>query len=348
MTHLRITTQIACCLLFLHAGYAQKTLPRTQKASFRVMFYNVENLFDCEHDEGKDDYEFLPDRERKWTPSRYFRKLNNVAKVITNVGEWQSVALVGLCEVENEKVMRNLTASSILKKEKYSYLITRSPDRRGINVALLYQRDVFKPLQRNDIEIKFRNRKNKTRDILHVAGKVRSGDTLDVFVCHFPSRSGGEKATEGSRNFVATVLKKYTDSIMTVRKTPNLLIMGDFNDYPTNASLYHILKARPETDWIPPNGLCNLFYKFMLNGKGTYKYQREWNVIDQIIVSGNLLDSNRTLHVKTNSARIFYEDFLLEKDKSGGMKPHRTYRGTYYAGGFSDHLPVCLDLIVEN
>ncbi len=314
--------------------------------SFRVMFYNVENLFDCEHDDGKNDNEFLPGNERNWNTYRYNQKLTNIAKVITAVGGWTTPALVGLCEVENDKVVTDLISQSPLKNQGYRYVITNSPDERGIDVALLYQRDIFKLLQTNPIRIHYRNNKT-TRDILHVSGKVQSGDTLDIFVCHFPSRSGGEKSTEGARNFVAKFLKYSVDSVISLRKKPNILIMGDFNDFPDNASIYHVLKARSFTSSIESSSsLYNLFYQFMENKKGSYKHQGNWNMLDQIIVSGELLNQKNKLHIKENSAQIFSPDFLLEKDKSaGGKKPFRTYLGPRYIGGYSDHLPVYIDII---
>jgi len=308
------------------------------------MFYNTENLFDCEHDEGKNDHEFLPSSERKWTPYRYNQKLTHIAKIITAVGEWNTPALVGLCEVENDKVMTDLTTRSPLKNQNYRYVMTNSPDERGIDVALLYQRDLFKLLSTHSIRIRFRNNK-KTRDILHVSGKVQSGDTLDVFVCHFPSRSGGEKNSEGTRNFVATVLKHSVDSVMSFRSKPNILIMGDFNDCPDNASLYHVLKAREPSKPFNQESLYNLFYKYIKTKQGSYKYKGTWNMLDQIIVSGRLLDQNNRLHVKENSGKIFSGDFLMEEDPSGtGKRPFRTYAGTIYKGGYSDHLPVFVDI----
>ena len=308
------------------------------------MFYNVENLFDCEHDEGKNDNEFLPTGNKNWTYYRYNQKLNNIAKVITAVGGWSAPALVGLCEVENDSVMTDLITKSPLKKEKYRYVMTNSPDERGIDVALLYQRDVFKLLQTNAIRINFRNNR-KTRDILHVSGQVQSGDTLDVFVCHFPSRSGGEKSSEGARNFVASILKHNVDSIVSHREKPYILIMGDFNDHPENNSIYHVLKARELDDAPKPTSLYNLFYNHSKKKKGSYKYRGIREMLDQIIVSGTLLNPENRLHVKENSAQIFSADFLMEDDSDDGeKKPFRTYLGPVYKGGYSDHLPVYVDI----
>lgn len=312
--------------------------------SFRVMFYNVENLFDCRHDEGKNDSEFLPEGSRKWTGYRYYRKLTNIAKVITAVGEWDAPGLIGLCEVENDSVMSDFTLRSLLRKEKYRYVMTNSPDERGIDVALLYRRDVFKLLQTNPIRISLRNNK-KTRDILHVAGLLQSNDTLDVFVCHFPSRSGGEKISEGYRSFAAKILRKNVDSIYRCRSNPAVLIMGDFNDCPYNTSLYHVLNAREPVEPISSTALYNLFFNYVKQKRGTYKYRGKWEMLDQIIVSGNLLNKHDRIHVGENFGKIFFNDFLLEHDPfDSGKRPFRTYFGPKYNGGYSDHLPVFTDI----
>jgi len=227
-------------------------------------------------------------------------------------------------------------------------VITHCADRRGINVALMYQRDQFKYLNHKAHKIKFpANPRKVTRDILHVSGLVQTGDTLDIFVCHFPSRAGGEMESESGRIVAASVLKSKTDSLIQVRKTPNIIIMGDFNDEPTNQSILKILKALPpETN---PSNLYNLFYKFAKqNNTGTYKYGRQWNILDQIIVSGNLFDRKRNFHVLPETATIFQRDFMMVKDASnGGKKPFKTYTGMKHTGGYSDHLPVYVDFSVK-
>ena len=185
------------------------------QTNFRLMFYNVENLFDTFDDPDKDDNDFLPEGAMRWTPGRYQNKLNNIAKVITSAGEWDTPALVGLCEVENEKVIRDLTQNSPLRRVNYRYIVTNSPDTRGIDVALLYQRDKFRYLNHKNYTIKFPyNSRKYTRDILHVTGQVSTQDTLDVFVCHFPSRRAGESESEADRIFVASVLKAKSDSLI--------------------------------------------------------------------------------------------------------------------------------------
>lgn len=317
---------------------------------FRVMFYNVENLFDCKHDTLKNDYEFQPQALRAWHYGRYKKKLINISKVITAVGEWTPPALVGLCEVENDSVLTALVRFSPLKAQGYRYVMTDSPDERGIDVALLYQRGSFKLVEQHSIRIAFPNNPKKTtRDILHVAGEVVTGDTLDVFVCHFSSRTGGEIESEPYRLIAAKRLKLYTDSLFKVRNHPNILIMGDFNDYPSNRSISEVLDAKTPSGTIQREKLYNLLANREKDRSfGTYKYQGEWCILDQIIVSGSLLTGDGKLSTSEKLTGICNSPFLLEKDeKYSGYKPFRTYYGMKYQGGFSDHLPVYLDLILS-
>jgi len=322
-----------------------------QKAGFRVMFYNTENFFDTFDNPEKNDNEFLPEGAMRWTWGRYHNKLINIAKVISSAGEWGTPALVGLCEVENEKVITELTQYSPLRKMDYRYVLTNSPDPRGINVALLYQRDKFKYLGHESCTIHFPgNPRKHTRDLLHVAGQVSARDTLDVFVCHFPSRRTGEKESEEDRLYVASVLKAKSDSLMRIRKNACILIMGDFNDEPSNQSISQILQAHPISKDMVPQNLYNLFSSFEKRKDiGSYKYQAQWNVLDQIIVSGNLIVGDRSVRALPQTAAIFYRDFMLVDDKTyGGKRPKKTYQGRKHEGGYSDHLPVLVDFTITN
>jgi predicted extracellular nuclease len=325
--------------------------PIQGQTPFRVMFYNLENLFDTEDDPQTNDNEFTPEGVRHWTNTRYYTKINHLAKVITSIGEWDTPVLIGVCEVENEKGIDDLIAHSPLRKMQYRSVITHSKDARGIDVALLYQRDQFKYLYHDSIRIHFPdNKKKRTRDVLHVTGEVLTGDTLDVFVCHFPSRRGGQIQSESSRFYVASVVKAKTDSLMQIRKNANILIMGDFNDEPSDNSLRKGLKANPlPTDTIHRNALYNLFLSVEKNSDiGSYKFGGHWNFLDQIIVSGNLLIPNRPFHVLPETATIFQKLFLLTEDKaSGGMRPKKTFSGYKYEEGYSDHLPVFVDFVIS-
>ena len=329
-------------VFILSAAVFLLRIPAAAQEVFRVMEYNVENLFDCRHDSLKQDEEFLPGSLRGWNHVRYGEKLENIARVILAA---EIPDLVGLCEVENEYCVKGLAAHSSLRGAGYKYAMTDSPDERGIDVALLYRSDTFRHLYTQSVRIPNEEvGRRPTRDILHVAGRMVSGDTLDVFVCHLPSRSGGEKETEPYRLFVAGYLRRSADSVMAVRQSPNVIVMGDFNDYPSNRSIAEVVGAVKPEGAVKPRTLYNL-----MDGKpgGTYRYHGEWGTLDQMIVSGHLLGGN--LHVRTcyENARILRFPFLLEDDtRYGGEIPFRTYKGVKYHGGYSDHLPVLLELEV--
>ena len=326
------------------------TIFASEEGSFRVVFYNLENLFDFEDNLQKNDNEFLPEGIRRWTYNKYRNKITNIARVISSIGEWEYPAIVGLCEVENEKVLDDLTKNSPIKKAGYRYIITDSPDQRGINTALLYQRDQFRIITDTAYTIEFpNNKRKKTRDILHVTGLIASKDTLDLFICHFPSRRGGEERSEPDRIYVASLLKARVDGIISVRNCANIIIMGDFNDEPSNKSLSEVLRAQTFFNVIEKNGLYNLSSRFeKQKNQGTYKYGRQWNLLDQIIVSGNLLERNpKRFHVQAHTITLFRRDFMMTEDKThGGKRLKKTFHGYKHEGGYSDHLPVYVDFFV--
>ena len=321
-----MTLLFVCLPVSLHA-----------QESFRVMFWNVENLFDTKDNPRKNDNEFLPDAHRRWTLFRYRDKLNKIAKTLIACGDGQVPSLVGLCEVEDDSCLYDLTRHTPLREAGYRYAITDSPDQRGIDVALLYREGEFRPIGRRGIRIPHKLvKRGATRDILHVAGRVASGDTIDVMVCHMPSRSGGQAKSEPYRMYTAQVLCQAIDSVRKVRRHPHILVMGDFNDYPTDKSMKMLCKQ---------GGLCNL-----MQGRkdGTYFYRGEWGILDQFLVSESLLKRKNGIRTSADNVQIFRPDFLLEKASRGGVrKPFRTYNGMKYNGGFSDHLPILLDLLID-
>ena len=321
-------------IYLLPASYAQD--------AFRVMFYNVENFFDIKDDPETNDNDFLPEGKKHWTSSKMDEKKNSISKVIAAVGEGTPPAIVGLAEVENDYVLKLLTKYSPLKKWKYNYVHFNSPDPRGIDVALLYDTQQFSLISSINIPIQFPSGKN-TRDVLYVSGTTSFGDTLHVFVCHTPSRIGGKTQTEYKRMRALSVVKQHCDSIFSISPNANIIIMGDFNDTPSDKSLSVSLGAKSLVEPYKASCLYNMFYQFVDNPfLGTHKYQSQWSVLDQIIVSGNLLISGV---VKPSSAYIFRAEFLLEEDKRNmNVRPKRTYNGMRYNGGYSDHLPVVIIL----
>lgn len=331
----------------LHLVYL-KPLIAQQVNQERIIFYNVENLFDTENDSIKDDDEFTPEGPKNWSNYRFYDKLNNTYRVILSIGEWNPPAVVGLCEIENRFVLNQLVYQTPLKRFDYKIVHFESPDKRGIDVALLYRNDKFKPSYSETIQIDFPfDSDSKTRDILYVKGVLFEIDTVHFFVNHWPSRWGGYLETKPKREFVASQLKIKVDSLFSLNLNPNIVIMGDFNDEPWDESIKNVLEATLDITGIRDKELLNLMARYEKDWLvGTNKYKEDWSVIDQFIVSGNLISEQNGIQVSVEGVRIHNLDFLLEEDKTnGGNKPFRTYVGYKYNGGFSDHLPVYIDLI---
>ena len=312
--------------------------------TFRIAFYNVENLFDTEHDDGKFDEEFLPDGDRYWNNRKLNLKLNRIYQVIMALGQGNLPAIVGMCEVENLHVVELLLARTRLGRMGYRVVHQESPDRRGIDVAMLYHSKQFSPISYQAIPLsKPGNPDFKTRDILHVTG-VMATDTLHFFVNHWPSKYGGVVETESSRALAARTLKLAVDSLFSNEIHSKIIIIGDMNDSPFDDSVNLHLKAQHNFDSILCHQIYNLAYPLASKGIGSNKFQGKWEMIDQIMVSGALL-GNEKLTTTPDAFTIFDADFLLEKDKNFlGEKPFRTYMGFKYHNGFSDHLPVYIDL----
>lgn len=316
--------------------------------SYRIMFFNTENLFDTINDPEKNDDEFTPQGAKFWNAYRYKDKLSNLSKVIIGAGGWELPQIVALSEIENRKVVEDLIYRTPLSKSDYRIIHKESPDARGIDVALMYRKKFFTPISENFIPVKYHSNigSGTTRDILYVKGRTNQNDTLHVFVNHWPSRWGGQKETEQKRMFVAGLVKHATDSIFKTDKNANIVIVGDLNDYPTDKSLMEVLKTQTEYDKISSDKLYNLSYYLQeIKKQGTHKYHGQWGILDQIIVSGALLDTANTIHTTIDDAHIYNPDFMLVPDEGyTGKQVFRTYVGYKYQGGYSDHLPTYLDL----
>lgn len=318
---------------------------RKSEGIFKVMFYNVENLFDTADDSLTRDDEFLPDGSYHWTDYKLRKKINHIYKVIIAAGEWHVPDVIGLAEIENREVLDKLVNNTPLSKFNYEVVHENSPDRRGIDVALLYRKDNFKLIDYSYHQIIFPKDKDlKTRDLLHASG-VSGGDTLHFFINHWPSRWGGTAASEHKRLHVASVLKNLVDSLQSVHDRPDIIISGDFNDDPDNKSITTILQAKHVIKNVHHHELYNLSIAPCRKELGTLKYRDDWNCFDQMIVSGTLLDDTGW-EVQEGQMQIFKSEFLLmEDDRYGGEKLFRTYLGRKYLGGYSDHLPVLLTLV---
>lgn len=311
---------------------------------FTIMQLNCENLFDCQHDSLKNDQEFLPTSTRRWTPNRYWKKLDKVGKSILSAGlcnpdrrKYDNELIpdiVTLCEVENDSVLRDLTKRSLLRSLGYEYFVTSSPDQRGIDVALLYQPMSFRPVSHYSIGVGLLKSGRPTRDILYVKGATAGNDTLHVFVVHAPSRYGGENVSRPNRVLVARRLCLSIDSVKAASPDARIVVSGDFNDYYDSEALQEIYS----------HGIFNATSEARgQNGAmGTYYYKGEWNSIDHILLSEDM--KKRVVTTYVNDPK-----FLLETDKASGVtKPYRTYKGMkYQVQGFSDHLPLILRFKTE-
>ena len=305
---------------------------------FTIVELNCENLFDCVDDSLKQDEQFLPESDYHWTRTRYWNKLNRIGQTILSCGEagdsWALPDLVALCEVENDSCLVDLTKRSLLRKARYEYIMTDSPDERGIDVALLYSPFSFQPILHYSIRVNPVKDMRPTRDILYVSGLVDKGDTLHVFVVHAPSRTGGEQQTRAHRRQVANRLTASVDSLNALTAHPRILITGDFNDYSSDENIELLVR----------NGMIDVSEKAIGShgAKGTYRYRGEWGSLDHIMISEGmypfLLD-----------CRVHDAPFLLKEDeKYGGVQPFRNYLGPRYQNGFSDHLPLVARLRWEN
>ncbi len=352
----RIAAICVASLLFAFSVCAQEYL-QTQ----RVLFYNCENLFDPSDDPQTKDDEYTPQGVRHWTFDRQYRKLISIAQVVAKVGEGGPPCLIGLAEVENDSVLEALLHRTPLWHWRYEYVITQSADVRGINVALLYQPLNFRLLGWTGVKVHVPAGSKPTRDLLHAWGRLVGGDTLDVVVCHLPSRRGGLRMSAPVRAAAHRCIRRLADSLQVVRSHPHLLVMGDMNDAPDTRSLCRNMRFG--------EGLTNLMQPLqqqLRQGRlvyGTYKYRGEWDFLDQFWINEGLkrpmsadilsdrpsnLTSHGTVRVWVDSVRSVCFPFMLKEDATHmGHRPWRSYYGYKYEGGFSDHLPICLDLHIS-
>ncbi len=312
-----------------------------------IAFYNLENLFDTIDNPGVNDTEFTPDAEKQWTQDRYNTKIANMAYVLSQIGKKHgnsSPSIIGLCEMENMAVLEDLVKSEPLKDFNYEIVHYDSPDARGIDVALLYKSSDFKVTNSNSAGLLLidegGNRIN-TRDQLVVSGKLR-GEEMHFIVNHWPARRSGEASSSQFRIAAAKLTRSLVDSILNIDANAKVIVMGDFNDDPTDESIVKHLNARG-TKALENNAMYNPGASIFEEGRGSLPYRGSWNLFDQIIVSSSLLMNDKEGYY-LDSAYIFKEDFLLQQ--SGDYKGYtwRTYVGNHYHGGYSDHLPVYISL----
>ena len=321
-----------------------------------AVFYNVENLFDTVDNPNKDDDDFTPRGEYAWDQKRYQTKLDRIAEVLSL---FQGLpAFIGLVEIENREVLEALLKQPDLSSIDYGIAHFESPDRRGIDCALCYDKAVFTTTSSRKLEVTLANEPRfVTRDILHVEGTLEGGTNLHLFVNHWSSRREGRAETEHRRIKAAEILRQAIDEIFQADPNANILVMGDFNDYPTNRSLEVVLQAKsveyiealsksdsPSSSQLHEQPLVNLLYDDHLEERGTAVYKRKWGVLDQIVVSQAIYNRTAGIGLIQQDAQIVRIEKLLYTYHDGGQKPDATFGGGKYHGGYSDHLPVYVGL----
>ncbi len=311
---------------------------------FSFAFYNVENLFDTIDSKDVNDASYLPTSKVSWNTKRYNHKLDNISRVMMSMDSAELPALFGLCEVENLSVIEDLVQHPNLISAGYIIIHKNSPDERGIDVALLYNPKVYKPVSNKFIKPNIKSDTDiLTRDILYSKGLVNTKDTIHLFINHWVSRWGGQEETEPHRIEIAKTILHITDSILRIIPNANILIAGDLNDNPTDTSIYNVLNAKEIQPSISENDLYNLSIKQYKDGIGSL-YYNSWDMFDQIIVSGALINGKNGLKIMSPDQIVFKEDWMLYKPKKGEPRPSRTASGKNYYGGYSDHLPVMVNI----
>src|SRR5690554_51258 len=308
------------------------------------MFYNVENLFDTINDPQTNDEAFLPDSDKQWNTERYIDKLEKLAAVLTHPSE-NNPLFVGFAEVENRFVILDLMKTGRLAESKYRVVHYDSPDARGIDVALAYDHDRFMVTYQEAIDLSITEEPNyKTRDILYVKGLIKDSLSLHVFVNHWSSRRGGVEASEYKRINAAETLLKKTDSIRKTDENAKIIIMGDFNDYPTNKSIRKVLGADLASS---SSSFVNLMLPMHKEGLGSYNYRGDWGMLDQFIVSPSLINPEKGLRIKDRKAYLVDDDQFMHIFDNGEKTPNKSYGGSKYYGGYSDHLAIYGYLTVD-
>ena len=310
-----------CCISWIALSQTQEN-----QKPFSLLFYNVENLFDTIENPLTNDVEYTPNGEKQWNTWKYYKKLHAISDVVIAAGAWNPPDIIGFAEIESPSCTRDIVSKTALSKLRYSYIHHESPDRRGIDVALVYNPNTFTPLFDSAISVTIPSEPQfTTRDILYVKGIISSwNDTLHVFVVHFPSRFGGAKKSEYKRIAATNTLVKFISEIHAKTPFAHIIIMGDFNDTPKNKAPQSLVAA------------CSHNFIRLNNPlqTGTHVYKNIWHELDQCYVS-------QALHCAYSiNFSIVSFDFMLQTDSHGRTKPFRTYLGPFYGGGYSDHLPI--------
>ena len=347
----RVHYSLVLSILYLTVSFGQNS--KTYKVN-TIAFYNLENLFDTENDPITFDDDRTPDGKDHWTKEIYQDKLKNMAKVIAEIGadvSGTTPAIIGVCEVENRTVLEDLVNQKPLIKKDYGIIHFNSPDRRGIDVALLYKKKLFTPTsyKAKELLIYDDNDKSKrvfTRDQLIVSG-ILDGDKINLIINHWPSRRGGEKRSRSKRIKAAKLNRQIIASLFSEDPYAKIITMGDFNDDPTSPSIKKYLKAQQKKEGLSIKELYNPMEDIAKKGLGSLAYRDNWNLFDQIIISTELTKKEFSSY-RFYKAGIYNKTYLVNAHGRYKGYPYRSYAEGRYTGGYSDHFPVYIYLIKEN
>ena len=328
----RIIISLYLLPLFLSINYCQQA-PGSN--DLYIASWNVENFFDLLDDPNKNDDEFLPDGSKQWDEMKFERKVLNLSKVFKYMNEGKAPDVISLEEVENNVVCKYIAYE--FQDRDYIICHRQSPDERGIDNALMYDRNVLDIVSIEQIEVKIPSGK-PTRDILHVALKRKnSDDTLHFYVNHWPSRRGGQKESEPNRIAAAKVLRESVSNLRKESPSAEIIIMGDFNDEPADTSIQYVFGGGDGS--MSNNNFINLAFKPYEEGFGTYYYRQDWNMLDQMLISRTFFD-NKGYDYEEGSFEIIKPDFMITKEGKYKGSPIPTFGGKTYLGGYSDHYPI--------
>lgn len=338
-------------IIFLVSCGAAKPAASSEKVTVKAVsvgFYNLENLFDTINQENIDE-EFLPTGAMRWTGMKYKSKLKNMAYAISQIGldvTPKGLSILGVSEIENRGVLEDLVKEPAIANRTFQIVHYDSPDRRGVDVGLLYDPRDFIVTSSRPYSLKLtEDTLFRTRDLLLVTGYLLN-EKVHVIVGHWPSRVGGEVASAPRRNLAATRTKYIVDSLYTADKGAKIIIMGDLNDDPFNESTAKILNAKRNMDEVQPQGLYNPMWRILDSGVGTLAYNNQWNLFDQIIVSQPFLH-NENSHLRFWKAEVFNKGFLVQQEGAYRGSPLRTHAGGVWLNGYSDHFPALIYLVKE-
>jgi hypothetical protein len=336
-------------LLFTSFLFAQE---KKEYKIHTIAFYNLENLFDPENDPMTFDDDRTPNGKDHWTYKLYTHKVTNMARTISEIGKESAInspAILGVAEIENRKVLEDLVNDPNLKLKNYGIVHFDSPDRRGIDVALLYQNALFKikNYSKHKLVIYDRNTTKRvfTRDQLLVSGYL-DGDLIHIIVSHWPSRRGGESRSRYKREKAAALNKKIIDSLFAINPYAKIITMGDFNDNPSDSSVKKILMAKQDKKEIKIKEIYNPMVKLAKKGWGSLAWRDQWSLFDQIIISKSFLDTDSSSY-RYYKAGVFNPEYLITSTGKYKGYPFRSYTNGAYTGGYSDHFPVYIYLIKQ-